>query len=1102
MDLVSPSTSEARSLSKMRFRVLGPIEVIGEDGPLPIRGKERTVLALLAMHVGQVVTTEALIKALWDEDPPRTAEKTLHAYIARLRKTLEPQRKPGAPAELIVTSGGGYRLRSSPEDVDAHRFESLAAAGRDQLQRGAASLAAATLRRSLSLWNGAPYQDLVPTEVFVREIDRLENLRLEALEARIDADIRLGRARDVVAELEALLRDQPLREHLWALLLVALYRVDRQGDALDAYQRARVALADELGIDPGPELQRLQSAILSQDPDLETEWSPSPLPLPPELDVVTPMSGRHAEHAWLLSAMGRANHGRGDVALIEGPSGIGKTRLCAELARDAYEAGALVLYGAVDHEISGTVALERALALCGISLADLEGDSQPGQIGRKIAEHLKALAPDQPVLIIMDNIDRANRELFATLADLAHAIRDQAALLVVGYDSEAGSSRLWSFVDHVDPQRSRRVMLGPLSGDDVIQIVELYTGKEDAIAAAPSIEAQSEGVPARVHEMATTYARSLAADRIKAAEKDARLSRAGLALVEDRLARSIGDLRSIDDAHKVVTRAPAESSDPHPRPYKGLVTFEREDRDFFFGRERLVADLAARLAGARVLAIVGPSGSGKSSLVKAGLLPALADGLLPRFADCVHVLMRPGNDPKEELERGLRAAGVSPSDGDDPADLLTSLGPCLLFVDQFEELFTLCDVLPREEFIAGIVQMIEGSHEQLVIVLAIRSDFYGRLGMHPELARAVSRQNALVGPMQPDELHRAIELPALRAAARVEDSLTNTLVADVLGRPGALPLLSACLAELWDHRSDPLLRRADLMEIGGVRGSVARLAERSFQELGADDRRIMRQILSRLIVGEGDEAVRRRASISEFDVDTDATSGRVLATLADRRLVTIDDGFVEIAHEAVIREWPRLKVWLEEDAQRRKLHLHLTRAAADWEADGRDPSGLYRGARLATLSEWLGTEPQGILNELERAFVHESKQQEQAEQRQKARGLRRAVAGLTVGVAALAILVILALSQAHRATDQGRLASSRGIAAEATNQISIDPQLSLLLALKAYQTAPTAEAEAAVRRAVVESHLIALLPGDAGEPFAQAEFGPGGKILATGGPDG
>jgi DNA-binding SARP family transcriptional activator len=251
----------------VEFRALGPLEVVEHGSSLVLGGaKQRALLAMLLLHANEVVSSERLIDELWGEAPPATVTKSIHVYVSRLRKELGEER--------LVTRSPGYVLRVEPGEFDLQRFEALLAEARDGDADAAAT--ARTLREALALWRGAPLADLAFEPFAQVEIARLEELRWAALEARIDADLARGRHADLVGELQALVAEHPLREHLHGQLMLALYRSGRQADALEAYRGAREFLLDELGLEPSEDLKRLEAAILRQDPELEPRAEATP----------------------------------------------------------------------------------------------------------------------------------------------------------------------------------------------------------------------------------------------------------------------------------------------------------------------------------------------------------------------------------------------------------------------------------------------------------------------------------------------------------------------------------------------------------------------------------------------------------------------------------------------------------------------------------------------------------------------------------------------------------------------------------------------------------------------------------------------------------
>ena len=292
-----------------------------------------------------------------------------------------------------------------------------------------------------------------------------------------------------------------------------------------------------------------------------------------------------------------------------------------------------------------------------------------------------------------------------------------------------------------------------------------------------------------------------------------------------------------------------------------------------------------------------------------------------------------------------------------------------MFVDQFEETFTAgADRGEQEEFIGRLLDLVD--RPDTAVVLAIRADHLGRCATFPELADRLTGNDVLVGPMRDSELRRTVELPAQRAGLEIEPGLVEVIVGDVAGRAGALPLLSTALAETWERREARALTLAGYRAAGGVNGALARMAEDAYAALPAGPRAAARRLLLRLCDAgdEGDLSLRRRLPVAEAADEHDADARAALETLADRRLLTIDSDAVEVAHEALLREWPRLRTWLDEDVQGRRLHRRLHDAARSWEAAGHDPSELYRGTRLSAASDW-ATSHDDELSHAEGAFL-------------------------------------------------------------------------------------------------------------------------------------
>ncbi len=497
---------------------------------------------------------------------------------------------------------------------------------------------------------------------------------------------------------------------------------------------------------------------------------------------------------------------------------------------------------------------------------------------------------------------------------------------------------------------------------------------------------------------------------------------------------------------------PSAPARPMLCPFKGLAAFESSDAEFFCGRDRVISELVARLAEWPLVGILGPSGIGKSSLLRAGVLPALRAGALPGSTGWRQVLLRPGAHPRDELGRALGAdigvtvAGVDQAVTSAPVPVRSHGARVVVAIDQLEELFTVCESeAERSEFLERLVAAASDHERRVVLLCTLRADFYGRMSAYPEFADLLSRSHALVGPLDRDELKEAIERPAARAGLEVEGPLVEALVEEVADEPGALPLLSTTLLELWQARSGRVLRLQDYRATGGVRGAVARIAEAAYMRLSEPERRVARGLLLRLAEVRDGAPERRLAPLEEID-RIDGVEP-VLEALTDARLVTVGSGTVELSHEALLREWPRYRGWLDEDRVGRRLHAHLRVAAGEWDARGRDPADLYRGARLAAANEFWAQHPEEM-DRLERAFVAASRSEADREARRQ-RTQNRRLRALLIGAAVLLALTVLAgavavigqqraSSDAHLAVAEEHDALGRQLGEEAVNEPKLD----------------------------------------------------------------
>ncbi|MGV9252825.1 nSTAND1 domain-containing NTPase [Streptomyces sp. NPDC003697] len=527
-------------------------------------------------------------------------------------------------------------------------------------------------------------------------------------------------------------------------------------------------------------------------------------------------------------------------------------------------------------------------------------------------------------------------------------------------------------------------------------------------------------------------------------------------------------------------------------PYRGLTRFEPTDADLFFGRDGLTERLFQQACSRRFTAVFGPSGSGKSSLLRAGLIPRLrtTDQAGPRPA-ALRVLT-PGEHPMR-----THAQRLVPADGD---------GDTWLIVDQFEELYTLCtDAGERDRFIGHLLTSTEPA-SRLRVVIAVRADFLGRCATHPRLTAALQDATVLAGPMSREELRDSIVKPAQAAGLIVERVLTARLLDEVEDQPGALPLMSHALLETWRRRRGRALTVEAYEAAGGLHGAIAHTAEEAYARLTPEQADLTRRILLRLVTpGEGTPDTRRPAPRTELEFDSSTDTAVVLDCLARARLITLNHDTADLAHEALITAWPRLRQWIDDAREQLRLHRQLTEAARTWNDLDRDPGALYRGTRLAAAQDVFGPARQPDLTALEVAFLAASADARDEAEMSAARTTRR----LRSFAAALSVLLVLALTASGIALNQSRVseqrrdaaeaarhvALSRQLAAQSTGLMGTDPELSSLLAIQAYRTSPTKEATTSLYAAAA-SPLIRRLTGHSAWVSALT-FSPNGQTLAT-----
>jgi WD40 repeat protein/serine/threonine protein kinase len=540
-------------------------------------------------------------------------------------------------------------------------------------------------------------------------------------------------------------------------------------------------------------------------------------------------------------------------------------------------------------------------------------------------------------------------------------------------------------------------------------------------------------------------------------------------------------------------------------PFKGLASFQAEDAPFFFGREALIDDLVRRLQVGRTLVIGGPSGSGKSSMMRAGLIPALAAGALPASQHWQILLFSPGSDVLAELahqlgrldpSRPVHSADDLRSDPRAARRLIPPGTRVVLAIDQFEELFTSNpDEHDRHAFLDVLDALSSDEDLGVRVVIALRADFYAVSASYPWLAERISSNQVLVGPMRRSELRSAIEGPATRAGLRLESGLVEAIVDDAGDDAGSLPLVSHALMETWLRRRDTLLTVEGFRSAGGVIGAIAQSAEQAYERLGAPEKTACRRLFLRLVT-PGDGVPDTRRLLSWRQVGDDPTTRAVIDTLAKERLLTVDDRGVEIIHETLNLTWPRFRGWIEESRDDLRTRQRVAQDAAEWEAQSRDSDLLYRGAPLAVALEW-HAQNDSEHDELSAEFLQagrearESAEAAAAVEERRRRRVRRiafsALSSLTIAAAVASAVAFVALGDARDNEAEANRRFVQALATEANSIASAQPNLALLLAAESAARAD-GPAPAEARNALIQARAA----------LAEADVAPSGVVLPVG----
>ncbi len=770
--------------SGMDFQVLGPLCAFDGDVEVDLGGpKQRLVLAILLAAHGESVSTDALIDGLWMESAPATARKTLQGYVHHLRGRI-----PGG----LETDKAGYSLDVRETRVDELRF-SLAIEEARPLVESEPLLASDKLAAALALWRGSPYNDLDGAPVLLSEITRLTEARLAALGDRIDADLALGRHDMLIGELESLTVDYPLHERFRWSHMVALYRAGRHGEALRAYARTRNLFIEEMGIEPSEKLIELEHRILDRDPGLEVTVAETP-------------------------GVTRALRGY---------------ELREQISKDAS--------GAVYRGYQRSVGREVAIRVTGARVAD-----DPAFIARYESDVARVARLDHPNIVYVQD---TWREPGAAYQVMRWVDGERLDVYLAGHRPSGWTAMkmIEQVADALNAAHRGAVVHGGLCAGAVLRASSGDVYLTDFVVGRPAGEEADDRAAFAclafhllfgIEPRSTVDVCGLLASTIMDTELrsvfEIALTGPGFESI-DEFVRAVrrtlgGDVVELADEPVAELRSDARC------PYKGLQAFEASEAADFFGRDDLVERLHRLVMRRRLVAVVGPSGSGKSSLVKAGLLPRLGGGTRPLLV----AEMYPGSYPFESLARALRSVAVLDGAMSDQL-LVDRRGLChvlesvlpddatelVLVIDQFEEVFaTVESESVRSLFLESLVTAVTDAGSRLRLVLTLRADFFDRPLRYAEFGGLVEAGLVPVSMPDAEGLAAAIERPAAAVGVRLQPGLAGEMIRDVADEPGGLPLLQYALTDLFERRDTDTLTIDGYHAAGGVLGRWRRAPKR------------------------------------------------------------------------------------------------------------------------------------------------------------------------------------------------------------------------------------------------------------------------------------
>lgn len=1033
---------------EVEFRILGAVEARRAGATVALGGpQQRRLLGALLTEPGHSITIDRLVEILWtDSEPPDRARRTLMTYVSRLRQSIG--------VELLETIGPGYRLAPPTDAVDAVRFTELL----DSASRSSPTLQLALLGEALALWRGPAFGELA-SEWWARPAaSRLDELRLIAREDRAAALLLTGEPDVAVSELEGMVATNPQRERTMLLYLRALSEAGRKIEALRAFHQYRHRLADETGLTPSEALVMLDRSIAGDDAGAVTRAGQALRGY--ALHELLGEGAASQVYRGTQPGIGR------DVAikvikpeLADTPIFVQRFEVEAQIVSRLEHPHIVPLYdfwrepgGAylVFRWMRGGSA-DRLVAQSGAWSLDRVTRLMVEVGGALVAAHASGVVHGdvKPANVLVDEADHHYLADFGIASEIEHdgtraATVDQFGLAVT----------VWELLTGIFPFAGVRGS-GPVGYLPERTLPALAPWRPDLPVALDLVLGQATAV--RGGDRFASLVGMIDAWLMASGSRAEEPSGVGLGVPRD---ESNG-------------RIPALATNP----YKGLRPFAESEADDFHGRAALVDELFQRVASSSFVVVIGPSGSGKSSLLHAGLIPRL------RAEAARVVTVTPGGDPSDRLRTGL--LGVALSDhGDVPlAEQLRAVADegeteLVIVVDQFEETWASSQAESRAEFLAALAACSSGVR----VVAAIRADHLDRPLSDPSAGPLVRDGAFLVTPLTQAELRQVITEPALSHRVLLEPGLAELIGDDVAGARGALPLLQFALTELYRRQEGGVMTLAAYRSMGGVSGAITSRAEELLAPFDESRQAVVRQLFERLVVpGESGDDSCRRARRSELEVDDDA----VIEVLVAERLLTVDrdpitrEPTVEVAHAALLTHWPRLRSWLDEDRDWILQRQRLGAAALAWESAGRLDADLYRGGRLVLAEEVMAAAGRRRVNSLEQSFVAASRELADVEARQRDRQHRRLRHRLT----AIAVLLLIALgagalaaTQATRASTardraeiEARQSNLRALLADVSALRGSDRDLAALLAVEAHRISPTADTASALFGLFTES---------------------------------